>query len=110
MPSNDNQRFEFPNEGSRDLFRALLALESIEDCENFFRDLCTIQELKSITERWEIAKLVTENVPYRVISLKTGASSTTIARVAHWVNYGKGGYQKACKLRTEQPENAVLSE
>lgn len=108
MPLADNQRFEFPNEGSKDLFRALLALETVEDCENFFRDLCTIQELKAITERWEIAKLVSQNVPYRVIGQKTGASSTTIARVAHWVNYGKGGYQKACKQRMEQREGAVV--
>ena len=98
----DIQRFEFPNEGSKDLFRALLTLETVEDYECFFRDLCTIQELKAITERWEIAKLVTQNVPYRVITQKTGGSSTTIARVAHWVNYGKGGYKKAFKLRVQQ--------
>lgn len=50
-----------------------------------------------MAERWQIAKMVTEGLPYRVITRKTGASSTTIARVAHWVRYGEGGYEKLCE-------------
>ncbi|OIO53779.1 hypothetical protein AUJ46_04255 [Candidatus Peregrinibacteria bacterium CG1_02_54_53] len=97
-----SQRFDYPNEQSKDLFNAILALESIEDCERFFRDLCTMQELKEMTERWEIAKMIWQGYPYRVITEKTGASSTTIARVAHWVTYGEGGYQKACKQHPQK--------
>lgn len=93
-------RFEYPNDQTRELFEAVLKLESVEDCEKFFRDLCTMQELKSMTERWQIAQMVWKGMPYRVITEKTGASSTTIARVAHWLTYGEGGYQKACKLFT----------
>lgn len=90
-------RFHYPNDQTKELFEAVLKLETVEDCENFFRDLCTIQELKSMTERWQIAKMVWQGMPYRVITEKTGASSTTIARVAHWLTYGEGGYQRACK-------------
>lgn len=90
-------RFEYPNKQTKELFEEVLKLETIEDCESFFRDLCTMQELKSMTDRWQIAKMVWHGIPYRVISEKTGASSTTIARVAHWLSYGEGGYQKACK-------------
>ena len=97
MGMTDAHRFEFPNEESRDLFHAMMTLESVEEFEEFFRDLCTMQELKEMTERWSIAKLVWQDCPYRVISQKTGASSTTIARVAHWLMYGKGGYQKVCR-------------
>ncbi len=55
-----------------------------------------MQELKAITERWHIARLIWQGYPYRTIIEKTGASSTTIARVAHWLTYGQGGYQRAC--------------
>lgn len=49
-----------------------------------------------MTERWQIARLAWMGFPYRVITAKTGASSTTIARVVHWLTYGKGGYRLAC--------------
>ncbi len=96
------QRFDYPNAQTQELFQAILSLQTVEDCECFFRDLCTIQELKAITERWQIAKMVWQGMPYRVITQKTGASSTTIARVAHWVTYGKGGYQKACQHEVKE--------
>jgi TrpR-related protein YerC/YecD len=92
------QRFQYPNDDTRDLFRVILQLETMEDCEQFFRDLCTLQELKAMTERWHIAKMVWHGFPYRAITQKTGASSTTIARVAHWLSYGQGGYRRACEL------------
>ena len=95
-PPFTGQRFDFPNEQTKDLFRAVLLLKSVDECEQFFRDLCTIQELKSLTERWHIAKMIWHGFPYRAITQKTGASSTTIARVAHWLTYGKGGYRTAC--------------
>ncbi len=109
MTATNAHRFDFPNEESRDLCRSMLMLETVEDFENFLRDLCTIQELKEMTERWSIAKMVWENCPYRVITQKTGASSTTIARVAHWLTYGKGGYQKVCELRGKQSVNKEVS-
>lgn len=95
------QRYQYPNEETKDLFQAILRLETLDDCEQFFRDLCTMNELKTMTERWSIAKLVHMGFPYRAISRKTGASSATIARVAHWLVYGTGAYVKACKEREE---------
>ncbi len=91
-----HQRYQYPNKQTDELFRAVLSLETVGECEAFFRDLCTIQEIKALTERWHIAQMVWDGMPYRVIMEKTGASSTTIARVAHWVAYGQGGYQKVC--------------
>ena len=76
-------------------FKALLNLGNEEECKNFMRDICTISELKSMIERLEIARRVREGESYRSISENTGGSSATITRVAHWLKYGNGGYEKA---------------
>lgn len=96
---NEKVHYQYPNEETKDLFQAILRLQTMEECEQLFRDLCTLNELKNLTERWEVAKLVHMGFPYRVISRKTGASSATIARVAHWMMYGTGGYVRACMER-----------
>ena len=61
-----------------------------------------------MTERWQIAKMVMQGLPYRVIMEQTGASSTTISRVAHWVVYGQGGYRKACTPILQKPAPSAL--
>lgn len=77
------------------LYEAILKLESIEECEAFFEDLCTVQELESITQRLVVAKLLTEGRVYTDIVERTGASTATISRVNRTLNYaGKGGYNK----------------
>ena len=76
-----------------DLFKAILSLENEKEAEAFFRDLCTIDEIKSMSERWEIAKLVYKGLPYRKISDKLNVSTTTVSRVALWLNNGEGGYK-----------------
>ena len=76
-----------------DLFGAILSLETVKEAEAFFRDLCTIDEIKSMSERWEIAKLVYKGLPYRKISDKLNVSTTTVSRVALWLNNGEGGYK-----------------
>ena len=76
-----------------DLFRAILSLEDEKEAEAFFRDLCSIDEIKSMSERWEIAKLVYKGLPYRKISDKLNVSTTTVSRVALWLNNGEGGYK-----------------
>ena len=81
------------NEALWSLFAAITRLENARDCGRFFRDLCTLAELKALAERWEVARLVAEGLPYRQISRQTGASTATITRVAHWVNHGEGGYR-----------------
>ena len=76
-----------------DLFNAITKLDSVEDTALFFRDLCTLTELEAMAERWEVARLVALKVPYREISRRTGASTATVTRIAHWVRHGEGGYR-----------------
>jgi len=75
------------------LFEAITLLDEEEECARFFRDLCTISELEAMAERWEVAKLIDKRMPYRRISEATGASTTTVTRIAHWFKYGEGGYK-----------------
>jgi TrpR-related protein YerC/YecD len=76
-----------------ELFEVITLLDKEEECARFFRDLCTINELEAMAERWEIAKLIEEGMSYRTISEVTGASTTTITRIAHWLKHGEGGYR-----------------
>jgi TrpR-related protein YerC/YecD len=82
-----------------DLFEAILELEDAEEVERFLRDLCTLSELQAMAHRWEVAKLVEQGLPYQEISRRTGASTTTVTRVAHWLRYGEGGYRLALERR-----------
>lgn len=76
-----------------DLFEAVLCLENIEECRLFFKDLCTVPELKSFSQRFQVAKLLTENHVYSDIVAETGASTATISRVNRSLAYdGNGGY------------------
>ncbi|MBQ4349127.1 MAG: TrpR YerC/YecD [Clostridia bacterium] len=77
------------------LFEAILSLENKEECYSFFEDVCTIQELGSIAQRLEVAKLLYEGKSYIEINKLTGASTATICRVGKCVNYGSGGYKTA---------------
>ena len=81
------------NKGMKELFRAITALETEDECRKFMRDLCTLTELKAMAERWQAVKQINQNVPYRVIAKKTGSSTATITRVAHWLHHGAGGYK-----------------
>jgi TrpR-related protein YerC/YecD len=63
----------------------------------FLRDLCTTNELDAMGQRLQVARLVDEAVPYQEISRRTGASTATVTRVAHWLHYGEGGYQEVLK-------------
>ncbi len=79
------------------LFKAVLTLESVEECYEFFEDLCTISELVSIAQRFKVAELLSEKHTCHDISQATGASTATISRVNRCLLYGTGGYQKALK-------------
>ncbi len=81
------------NKGVKEIYEAVLKLETVDECKKFFRDLCTISELNSMAERFAVAKMVNQKIPYREISKKTGSSTATITRVAHWLHHGKGGYK-----------------
>ena len=74
------------------LFRAILSLENKEECYTFFEDVCTVNELLSISQRYEVAKMLREGKTYLDISNATGASTATISRVNRSLNYGNDGY------------------
>ena len=90
------------------LFEVIIQLDKRQECARFFRDLCTLTELKAMSERWEVAQLVARDITYREISELTGASTATITRIAHWVKHGEGGYREAL-LRTKQCDQRALS-
>ena len=79
------------------LFEAILTLENKEECFNFFEDLCTINELLSLSQRYEVANLLKEKKTYLEIAEKTGASTATISRVNRSLNYGCDGYDLVFK-------------
>ncbi|HEV8460229.1 MAG TPA: YerC/YecD family TrpR-related protein [Gaiellaceae bacterium] len=79
----------------RDLFRAIDSLKTEEETEAFFRDLCTLKELETLAHRWQVARFLELEWPYLEIAEKTGASTTTVTRVAHWLKHGEGGYRVA---------------
>jgi TrpR-related protein YerC/YecD len=76
-----------------ELAQAIVNLESVDECKRFFRDLCTLSELEAMVERFQVAKRVFAGETYREISKKTGSSTTTVTRVAHWLHHGMGGYR-----------------
>ncbi len=76
-----------------DLFEAILCLRTKEECYDFFEDLCTVLELKSISQRFQVAKMLDEHHVYSEIVNATGASTATISRVNRSLNYGSDGYK-----------------
>ena len=77
------------------LFDAILCLETREECYDFFEDLCTVNELLSLSQRFEVASMLNNHRTYQEIADKTGASTATISRVNRSLNYGNDGYQLA---------------
>lgn len=88
MPlKRDDKNLEF-------LFKAILQLEDIDECYDFFEDLCTVQELRSLSQRIVVAKMLSEKSVYTDIVNETGASTATISRVNRSLQYGCDGYDK----------------
>ena len=77
------------------LFRAVMSLSDVHQCRNFFKDLCTPAELQAFVDRWQVVKLLQQDLPYRRIHDLTGVSVTTIGRVARCLADGFGGYEAA---------------
>ena len=86
------EKFKFDKK-TDELFKAVISLKTIKEAEVFFRDLCTLDELKEMSERWQIAQMVNGGLPYREIAKKLNVSTTTVSRVALWLNNGAGGYR-----------------
>ena len=75
------------------LYKAILQLKDEQECYDFFQDLCTISELRSMEQRFEVASLLYDGMIYNDILERTGASSATISRVNRSLQYGADGYQ-----------------
>lgn len=80
------------NEAVDSLFDAILCLENRDECYGFFEDLCTVNELLSLSQRFEVAAMLKAHKTYLEIAEKTGASTATISRVNRSLNYGNDGY------------------
>ena len=81
------------NTDTTSLYTAILSLRNDDEARKFFRDLLTEAEINEFAKRWQVARLLNENVQYETITAQTGMSSTTIARISKWLNNGRGGYK-----------------
>ncbi len=93
-------------EAVEQLFDAVLTLKTKEECYSFFEDICTINELLSLSQRLEVARMLSEGNTYMEISQKTGASTATISRVNRSLVYGNDGYRIALDRIRENQKKA----
>ena len=84
------------------LFEAILTLENKDECYQFFEDVCTVNELLSLAQRYEVAQMLRNKNTYLEIADKTGASTATISRVNRSLNYGNDGYDMVFERLSEQ--------
>ena len=84
------------------LVKAILSLESEEECFSFFEDICTIKEIQDMSQRFQVAQMLNQNKRYIEISQITGASTATISRVNKCLNYGSDGYRRALEKMSDK--------
>ncbi|MEK7571299.1 MAG: YerC/YecD family TrpR-related protein [Patescibacteria group bacterium] len=87
----------FSEKIGKELYKAILSLETEDECKKFLRDLLTEAEIKEFANRWRVAQMLDQKIPYQTIEKETGMSSTTIARINKWLTEGKGGYRLVLK-------------
>lgn len=95
MKPNRNQSTRKRRQAEEALFTAVASLQDAGECRNFLMDLCTPAELQALVDRWQVVRLLKDDIPYRKIHEITGVSVTTIGRVARFLNDGFGGYDTA---------------
>lgn len=95
---------KFKRDDIDELFKAVLTLENIEDCYRFFEDICTVNEIHSIAQRLQVAKLLSDKKTYGDIEETTGASTATISRINKCLVYGADGYKRVLERLKEQEE------
>ncbi|MDD6402336.1 MAG: YerC/YecD family TrpR-related protein [Lachnospiraceae bacterium] len=87
----------------KEFFEAVLSLENVDECFDFFEDVCTVNEVLSIAQRFSVAKMLKENHTYLEVAKETGASTATISRVNRSLNYGNDGYEMVlARLKEKQ--------
>ena len=94
-------------EKSGQLYKAILQLQNEEECYEFFQDLCTVAELRSMEQRFEVASLLDDGMIYNDILERTGASSATISRVNRSLSFGAGGYQTVFERMEEEKDEQL---
>jgi TrpR-related protein YerC/YecD len=87
---------------NENMYRAILTLNTVEECMDFFDDLCTVTELLAMEQRYQVAEYLSKGMIYNDILEETGASSATISRVNRSLQYGKDGYEMVFKRLSEQ--------
>ena len=92
-----NYSSKIQNDSMDALFEAILSLENKEECYRFFEDICTIKELKAISQRLEVVKLLVSDQTYHAIEKQTGASTATISRINRALTSGADGYNLVLK-------------
>ena len=95
----DRTRHPWRTRQMKELFDALASLQTPAELQAFLRDLCTISELEAMANRWAVVRLLERGLPYLEVAAKTGASTTTVTRVAQWLHRGEGGYALALRRR-----------
>lgn len=108
-----DDRKEWTTEYTKQLFQGVLSLKNQDECEKFFRDLLTSQEIETYAARLESASLLQKGISYREIAKRTGMSTATITRVNQWLERGLGGYKLVLSRITKShlhktANNAVL--
>ncbi len=93
------------NKFSDNLFEAVLELKNLDESRRFFRDLLTEEEIKEFANRWQVAQMLSEKVPYVKIENRTGMSTTTIARISKWLSNGMDGYRLIIDRMTKKHHN-----
>jgi len=88
---------KWDNKKTEDLMEAILVLKNKKEAKRFFRDLLTEQEIIDFGKRWQVAKMLSKNIPYSQVEKETGLSSTTVARGSRWLKRGTKGYKLVFK-------------
>jgi len=95
MKPNRNETVRQQKQAANALFETIAALQNVQECRLFLKDLCTPAELQALVDRWQVVEYLQRDLPYRKIHDLTGVSVTTIGRVARCLSDGSGGYQTA---------------
>lgn len=98
------------NAKTRLLAEAWLKLKTVEEVEKFLRDLLTIQEIETFSQRFAAAKMLDEKETYTMIEAKTSMSSATIARIKNWLDYGEGGYRLVIDRMNKEKKGGTSEE
>lgn len=96
--------YNFRNKSVDRLFQTMLNLKTIEECYEYFADICTIKEVQDMAQRLDTAILLDEGLSYQKITEKIDVSTATIGRVSKCLNYGSGGYRSAIDKLKETEE------